>query len=210
MMEKVKVSTGFLFPFGASPVYDGINFSMICEDGRKGSLVLREKKTGETVEFEFPKEDPYSGNIRCMKITGIEPSKIEYQFKVEGKAVKDRYGKQISGRREFGKEDTEELYFSLPENNFDWENDKSPELSFDNMILYKLHVRGFTKSASSAVKCRGTFRGLEEKIPYLKELGINAVELMPVYEFDEIIKEKKDVYKRQEWISCLSDCWFWI
>ena len=56
----------------------------------------------------------------------------------------------------------------------------------EDLIIYELHVRGFTQDSSSGVKCPGTFRGLEEKIPYLKELGINAVELMPIFEFDEM------------------------
>ena len=56
----------------------------------------------------------------------------------------------------------------------------------EDLTIYELHVRGFTQDSSSGVKCPGTFRGLEEKIPYLKELGINAVELMPIFEFDEM------------------------
>ena len=56
----------------------------------------------------------------------------------------------------------------------------------EDLVIYELHVRGFTKSPSSGVSCPGTFKGLEEKIPYLKKLGINAVELMPVFEFDEM------------------------
>ena len=56
----------------------------------------------------------------------------------------------------------------------------------EDLIIYELHVRGFTKDPSSGTDCPGTFHGLQEKIPYLKKLGINAVELMPVFEFDEM------------------------
>ena len=70
---------------------------------------------------------------------------------------------------------------------FDWEDDANPEIPYADTILYKLHVRGFTAHASSNVSARGTYAGIVEKIPYLKDLRITAVELMPVTEFDEVM-----------------------
>ena len=70
---------------------------------------------------------------------------------------------------------------------FDWEDDVRPEIPYSDSIIYRLHVRGFTKHRSSGVKDRGTFGGIREKIPYLKELGVTAVELLPVTEFDEVM-----------------------
>ena len=72
------------------------------------------------------------------------------------------------------------------ENNFDWEKSCFLNHPFEDLVIYEMHVRGFTRDASSGVKAPGTFEGLREKIPYLKDLGINAVELMPVFEFDEM------------------------
>ncbi|MCR5216147.1 MAG: alpha-amylase [Lachnospiraceae bacterium] len=71
---------------------------------------------------------------------------------------------------------------------FDWEGDHPIAIPYEDTILYKLHVRGFTKHSSSKVAHRGTYRGIIEKIPYLLELGINSVELMPVFEFEEVQK----------------------
>lgn len=70
---------------------------------------------------------------------------------------------------------------------FDWEGDAPLRIPYEETIIYRIHPRGFTKHASSKVKNKGTFKGIEEKIPYLKELGITALELMPVYEFEEVV-----------------------
>ena len=70
--------------------------------------------------------------------------------------------------------------------NFDWGQQRHTSIPMEDLIIYELHVRGYTKDASSGVKHPGTFDGLKEKIPYLKGLGVNAVELMPVFEFDEM------------------------
>ena len=72
------------------------------------------------------------------------------------------------------------------ENNFDWEKSRFLNHPFEDLVIYEMHVRGFTRDASSGVKAPGTFEGLREKIPYLKELGINAIEMMPIFEFDEL------------------------
>src|SRR5260370_28570994 len=68
---------------------------------------------------------------------------------------------------------------------FDWGDDRPLQLPLEDLVIYEMHVRGFTAHPSSGVRTTGTFAGIVEKIPYLKELGINCVELMPVFEFDE-------------------------
>jgi glycogen operon protein len=77
-------------------------------------------------------------------------------------------------------------------NDFDWEHDRPLETPIEDLIIYEMHVRGFTRDASSGVApgMRGTFAGITEKIPYLKALGINCIELMPIYEFDEFEHSK--------------------
>ncbi len=73
----------------------------------------------------------------------------------------------------------------LAPHDFDWESDRPLELPLEDLVIYEMHVRGFTRSETSAVEHPGTFAGLREKIPYLKELGVNCVELLPIFEFDE-------------------------
>ena len=72
------------------------------------------------------------------------------------------------------------------ENNFDWGKMTFPEIPAEDLIIYETHVRGFTRDASSGVTAGGTFEGLRQKIPYLKDLGVNAIELLPIFEFDEM------------------------
>ena len=75
-----------------------------------------------------------------------------------------------------------------------------PVRPIEDLIIYELHVRGFTQNPSSNVAHPGTFEGIREKIPYLKDLGITAVELMPVFEFDETMG-KRDVNGRLFWTT---------
>lgn len=79
----------------------------------------------------------------------------------------------------------------IDDHDFDWQGDTAPDIPLSNLMIYETHLKGFTAHPSSGVKCPGTYLGFMEKIPYLKDLGINAVELLPVHEFyteDYLIK----------------------
>lgn len=122
----------------------------------------------------------------------IEIENYGYQLIWNDKVISMPYAKAVRWV------DGEKVYL-FGERMFEWGEDISPGLDFDEIILYKLHVRGFTKHVSSGVKHRGTFEGVREKIPYLKTLGINAVELMPVYDFEvenpeDAVKNKRKNY----------------
>ena len=101
----------------------------------------------------------------------------------------DPYARTTSGREEWGVEPNWELQYQhrsrISFDDFDWEGDSPLEIKDEDLVIYEMHVRSFTQSETSVVKFRGTYAGIVEKIPYLKKLGINAVELMPVFEFDE-------------------------
>ncbi|MBS5664625.1 MAG: alpha-amylase [Roseburia sp.] len=186
-------------PFGVTKVADGVQFAVSIPHGRECYLNLY--RTGQkrpvcrihlTREFR-------RGCVYFVKITGcpeIQNNKsvadilsqgYEYMYEVDGKEFVDPYAAVIHGRERWGKRVGKACVrggISLEE--FDWKDDSPLGTPFSDMILYQLHVRGFTKHASSKVEHRGSFAGLMEKIPYLKDLGINAVLLLPCYEFDEI------------------------
>ena len=186
-------------PFGVTKVADGVQFAVSIPHGRECYLNLY--RTGQkrpacrihlTREFR-------RGCVYFVKITGcpeIQNDKsvadilsqgYEYMYEVDGKEFVDPYAAVIHGRERWGKRVGKACVrggISLEE--FDWKDDSPLGTPFSDMILYQLHVRGFTKHASSKVEHRGSFAGLMEKIPYLKDLGINAVLLLPCYEFDEI------------------------
>ena len=100
----------------------------------------------------------------------------------------DIYAKAVAGQRNWGVPQIEgDSYRArVVKDDFDWKESTQPLIPMEDLIIYEMHVRGFTRHSSSGVKYPGTFAGLREKIPYLKELGINAVELMPIFEFDEM------------------------
>lgn len=171
-----------------------ITFSVAVSGKEPASLILYRKGT-EEIEAEIPfPEQPFAGYVYSMKVSGISPREYEYNFRIGKKVITDPYARLVVGRSPFG--DMEEKGehqvrggFAL--NGFDWgEVEKAPEIPYEDVVAYQLHVRGFTKQKNSRVRHKGTFLGVQEKIPYLKELGINQIILMPSYEFDEIIKEK--------------------
>ena len=101
----------------------------------------------------------------------------------------DPYAKAIGGRDVWGEQpDWDDIYphrARIVHDDFDWDSDRPLEIPTEDLVIYEMHVRGFTRHPSSGVKHPGTFAGIREKIPYLKELGVNCIELMPIYEFDE-------------------------
>ena len=127
------------------------------------------------------------GDLRSVLVKGLPAEKYEYNYRIEEQVVTDPYACHITGREHFGKPvKEEELRGRIISDNYDWEDDKPLMLPFEEVVAYGTHVRGFTKHPTSKVKKKGTFAGIQEKISYLKQLGINQLELMPVYEFSEL------------------------
>ena len=194
---------GRVMPFGATFLEDGaVNFSIFSKDATGCTLVLYHHGDREPyVEIPFP-ESFRIGNVYTMLVYGINPEDIEYGYRFDGpydpdkgllfdksNVLLDPYAKSVSGRR---------LWGMTPDMNMDcqhrgriimedyhWAGDKPLEIDPCKLVIYELHVRSFTRHKSSNVRHPGTYAGLVEKIPYLKELGVNCVELMPVFEFDE-------------------------
>lgn len=128
------------------------------------------------------------GEVRYLALEGIEASKYEYNYRIDGQVMIDPYVKAIAGREVWGKErdiQKHEVRGVLYDEEYDWENDVPLCLPYHSVIAYSLHVRGFTKHTSSKVKNKGTFQGVIEKLPYLTDLGINQIHCMPVYDFEE-------------------------
>lgn len=201
---KYKLRCGKPFPFGATIVPSGINFSIFSSHATSCTLVLFEKDGKEPMkEIKF-REEFRIGNVYCMVVFDLDYENIEYGYKMDGpnnfhegqwfdksKILMDPYAKIIGGRDVWGvTPDWNDIYHHrarIAFDDFDWEDDRPLEIPPEDMIIYEMHVRSFTRHPSSGVKenHQGTFAGLRDKIAYLKELGVNAVELMPIYEFDE-------------------------
>jgi len=192
---KFNIKTGDPLLLGATAKKDGINFALINETDEKCSLILYSKDNHEAAwEVSFTKDMKY-GNIYAMKIDDIDAMEYEYNFKIGSEIVVDRYAKQLYGISEWGKLTKGIVTAEVVEQNFDWEQDRPLHIAYEDTIIYRLHVRGFTKDVTSKAAHKGTFLGILDKIPYLKELGVTLIELMPAYNFSEVmIKKKTDKY----------------
>ncbi|MDO4475825.1 MAG: hypothetical protein Q4B59_03490 [Lachnospiraceae bacterium] len=171
---------------------EGITFTLVCDPQAEASVVLY-KKGSEQILAELPVQ-PQSeyGYVRCLKVSGAQAATLEYNYRIDGEIVTDPAAPLVVGRAPFGETKTRRPHqirggFIL--DTFAWDpNEKKPALKEEEIVAYRLHVRGYTRHKNSGVSKKGTYRALMEKIPYLQELGINQVILMPVWEFEEMIE----------------------
>ena len=198
-----KVRPGFYNRDGAAASWNGVSFTIHSLGATKCTLLLfRPQETEPYAKLEFP-ESYHVGNTYSMLVFGLKIEEFEYAFQLDGpydrekgllfdrnNVLLDPYAKAVTGQRKWGERPENgknfEYHARVVENNFDWGKIMHLETPLEDLVIYELHVRGFTKDESSGVTARGTFEGLRQKIPYLKDLGVNAVELMPVFEFDEM------------------------
>lgn len=193
---------GHPLPFGASHVPGGVNFSIFSAHATSCTLVLFERGAAEPfAEIPFPPEFRL-GHVWAMTIFELDYKQIEYGYRIDGThdprdgqhfdpkvVLLDPYAREISGRDVWKtpRENTAAPFRArVPFEHFDWEHDRPLERPESELVIYEMHLRGFTVHPSSGVKSPGTFEGMKEKIAYLKDLGVNCVELMPVFEFDEL------------------------
>lgn len=193
-MKKCRI--GEAFPMGATVIgKQSVQFVTKINPKTETSLILYEKNSGKKEEFKFT-EEYRIGNVYSMIVEDIETAKYTYNFLENGKEVWDIYGKVICGNEVWGKAQQTMVSAGIKKDDFSWEDDKFWRYPYEKSVIYQLHVRGFTKHVSSGVKKKGTFEGICEKIPYLKELGITALELLPAYEFMECERKGIDYCSR--------------
>lgn len=189
-----KREKGSVMQMGATLEKDGVNFALEIKEGEKASLLIYKKGEKEP-EAEIPQEEAEQiGNIAAWKLKKFPYKNLEYNYKIGKKVKQDPYASIIRGRKKYGVVTEEhDVRCAVLWKEYDWEEDTPLMIPYEDVVLYHLHVRGFTKDPSSGVsrKARGTFLGIQEKIPYLKELGINQIKCMPIYDFDELPPKEK-------------------
>lgn len=196
---------GDTLPFGVTKAADGVQFAVSIPRGQECYLnIYRIGQKRPACRIRLSKEYR-RGSVYFVKITScpgadgnhtvaeVLSRDFEYMYEVDGREFIDPYAAVIHGRERWAKRPVGSCVVrgGISLEDFEWEDDSPLGISFSDMILYQLHVRGFTRHASSKVAHRGTFAGLQEKIPYLRDLGINAVLLLPCYEFDEVQMPRK-------------------
>ncbi|MBO4976410.1 MAG: glycogen debranching enzyme, partial [Lachnospiraceae bacterium] len=189
---------------GAFALPVGVNFTIHTHRGTSCELLLFHRGEEEPyATLPFPEEYKI-GDVYSMIVFGLEIEDFEYAYRVDGpydpqnglifdkKAILlDPYAKAVAGQRIWGEEKIGSYHARVVKDTFDWGDMPQSKRQMSDLVIYELHVRGFTRHSSSGVAHPGTFAGLREKIPYLKELGINAVELMPIFEFDETVNSRE-------------------
>ena len=184
---------GSPIPLGATVVRGGVNFALFSKTAKTVTLVIFLPNDSVPL-LEFPLDARFhkTGDIWHCLLNGLDPG-IHYGYRVnDGAVLVDPYGKAVWGRPHWGQIATDGLRSVVVEDRFAWEYDQPLGTPMADSVIYELHVRGFTRHPSSGVSAPGTYLGLTEKIPYLRELGVTAVELLPVTEFDETANERHD------------------
>ena len=170
-----KIEDGNPLVMGAVPVPGGVNFSARVPKDTKAELVFLDGKGGEVLRVDLTGRKRV-GECVALRVLGQGVRRCGYYYSMNGEITPDFYAKRIEGRT------------CYVEETFDGK-DQPLTQNLEDMIIYRLHVRGFTKDPKSGVREKGTFRGLVRKIPYIKNLGFTAVELLPAYEWDEALRE---------------------
>lgn len=192
------VSPGMFEVNGATALQSGVNFTVHTRHGKSCELLLFHRG-GEEPFAVLPFPEAYRiGDVYSMIVFGLDIKEFEYAYRIDGKydpesgalfdkknILLDPYAKAVAGQRVWGEKQIGTYRARVVQDVFDWGDMPQSAREMSDLVIYELHVRGFTIHPSSGVAHRGTFSGLREKIPYLKELGVNAVELMPIFEFDE-------------------------
>ena len=174
------------YPLGVYPEGSNIKVSYISNSNTCG-IVLYDKKSGEEIRRISFDGFHRMGRIRYGLIENVSIDEVTYQFYEGEDLIPDPYGRVFSGQRIYGQKKEEiSLKAGILKEEYDWEDDVLPRIPYEDAVCYCMHVRGFTKHASSGVRNKGTFRGVVEKLDYLKELGITTVEFQPIYEFIEL------------------------
>ena len=198
----LQIQPGKPLPFGSTIVPGGVNFSVFSSYATYCELALfRKKENYPFAVVPFP-DDFRIGNVFSMIVLNLDIENLEYGFRMDGpfnpkeghlfdksKMLMDPYA-QVIGGRETWRQDVDwansyQHRACINNDAFDWGHDKPLEVPIEDLIIYEMHVRSFTAHPSAGTESPGTFQAIRNKIPYLKELGVNCIELMPIHEFDE-------------------------
>ena len=188
--QSLKSFTGKPYPMGISVTGSGrVNFAASFPDGENSGVVIYRKDMEET-RIPFSR-GIRTGKILSMQIDGLQNCDFQYNYYSGDEIITDPYTQAVYGNEKYGEVADPLLKGGLCAHEYDWEEDFPLLTPESETIIYLIHPRGFTRHDSSEVCGKGTFDGVREKIPYLKELGITAVEMMPSYEFAELEGQEK-------------------
>lgn len=190
--SKFSLKKGNPRTLGVTQEEKGYNFALSVPEGGDVCLLIYEKGEMQPIQ-EIPLSESYRmGSVYAVGVSGIRPERHEYNYRIGERIVPDPCAPVLRGLGAFGELPDLEMphrircgFFS--QKVFSAEEADRPQIPYEDTVIYKVHVRGYTMHKNSKVRRKGTFAGLQEKIPYFQELGITALELMPAYEFQEVM-----------------------
>lgn len=189
-MDSRAIKEGNYAAYGVQVNEDGIIFTFEAEKEDVCRILFYSRNLELTEAIEVPSRF-CRGAIRSVCIRGRSVKHLRYNYEINGKVVTDPYANRIAGRERWADKNRKACGYQVcggyAEQKFDWQEDLPPEVPRHEMVMYKLHVRGFSMDAGLRGRVKGTFAAVQERIPYLKKMGITTVEFMPVYEFEEFV-----------------------
>ena len=195
-----QVRPGFYELNGATAMPNGVNFTLVSRSATACELLLFHRQGREPYARIAIPESYRAGSVWSIFVFGLKADKFEYAYALEGpydphrgllfdrsRYLLDPYARAVTGQSKWGMQLSDDSFYKarVVHDDFVWNVPRQKMAPLQDCVIYELHVRGFTQHESAGVTHRGTFAGIMEKIPYLQDLGINTVELMPVFEFDE-------------------------
>lgn len=195
METRIQAASGNTTYPGVKKTKEGYEFTLELSRGKEAALLLYQKKNREiqTIEIPFP-EESRRGNLVSLLIKGLSKGEICYNYRIDGEIYQDTCARALKNVPPFGVPmeigEESKMCGVIQEKDFSWTDRDFVPKPFSESVLYKLQVRSFTMHRSSGVRKKGTFQGIEQKIPYFQELGVTGILLMPAYEYQEIVKSK--------------------
>lgn len=190
LVADFRIALGSPKPLGVTLIEGGVNFSFYSHESYEVKLSLHHFSDLSLIkEITLDPKQNRTGNVWHVAVYGL-PEKTCYVYRLSNdpeNRILDPYAKAVHTPITWGTSDDFYEPFGLvtDRNEFNWEGDKPLEIPRKDLVIYEMHVRGFTQDPSSKVNNKGRFLGIIEKIPYLKDLGVNAIKLLPIQEFNE-------------------------
>lgn len=174
---ELKIGVGNPLRLGTYVAGNTVYFAVNVPDDREARLVLTDPSGKDIIgTVDLPVSERV-GDVSCVSVSAGASRISGYYYEIGGEKYIDPYARRISNGV---------CYVDYEK--YNWAGDMAPAYKLSDLIIYKLHVRGYTMNQKSGVRDKGTFRGLMQKIPYIKEMGFTAVELMPSYEWSESLR----------------------
>ncbi len=170
---------GYPLPLGVTEYGDYVNFSVVAPKAQKCELLLYKKGMQQAEDTYELLHSEVAGDVRCIGLPTRMVRGREYNYRIDGKLVTDPYAKELCIY------ESGEVHSKVLLDSYNWEGDVPLKIPYDEVVAYSIHIRGLTMHKSSGVKHKGCFKGVMEKIPYLQELGVNQIQCMPIYAFDD-------------------------